>query len=62
MAWGIALALAALGAWTLYQRNDAVRDERERVEQITEERSDDISEAINGCDGLPWYERLQCNE
>ncbi len=58
----LVLAVIAGASWTAWHRYDAVRDERAKQNEITEERKDDISEGINACADLGWRERLFCTD
>ena len=50
--WWLALAVLALCAsGVVYARYDAVLDERDRVNEITDKRKEDISDAIDDADG-----------
>lgn len=51
-------AILGLIALVAYNRHDAVRDERERLEEIKEEREDAIENAID-CSDRHWTERLR---
>ncbi len=49
--WWLALAVLALCAFGVgYARYDAVQDERDRVNEITDKRKEDISDAIDDVD------------
>lgn len=49
-----------LTAWTLWHRTDAAQAERARQEEITEEREDDISDAIDHADDCAdWRQCLR---
>lgn len=47
-AGAVVIALAGVGAWGMYQRHQGAQGERERQNEITEEREDAIEDAMSG--------------
>lgn len=58
--WALAGAVALMGAlyWSAYQSGQD--DAQRAADEATQQRKEDISDAINSCADLTWRERLHC--